>query len=343
MISALEFLSYELLSPAWLGMGLLVGLLLLAFTLWGLRQRRRELSSLVVESQFSRFAPSFSKGRARTRAVLVSLAGVCLAFALVVPVRGFTLREVQQRGLDIVLAIDTSRSMLVQDLSPSRLARARREVSGLLENLSGDRAALLAFAGDVREVAPLTHDRKTLSAFVNDLNTEENLQGGTNLGAAIDRALELFDGRTGAHEAIILLTDGEDLQGEGIAAAERAKEQGIKLFVVGMGSSQGGKIPNGRGGFVRDENGQEVISALDYDSLKELSRITGGTMLTTDQSPFPLQELYEKRLSKLDERDLVAGKERIPRDRYQEPLALAALLMMAEMGLRERRKRGENS
>ncbi|MEM7516745.1 MAG: VWA domain-containing protein, partial [Planctomycetota bacterium] len=248
-----------------------------------------------------------------------------------------------QRGLDIVLAIDTSRSMLVQDLAPSRLARARREVSGLLANLSGDRAALLAFAGDVREVAPLTHDRKTLSAFVNDLNTEENLQGGTNLGAAIDRALELFDGRTGAHEAILLLTDGEDLQGEGIAAAERAKEQGIKLFVVGMGSSQGGKIPNGRGGFVRDENGQEVISALDYDSLKELSRITGGTMLTTDQSPFPLQELYEKRLSKLDERDLVAGKERIPRDRYQEPLALAALLMMAEMGLRERRKRGEDS
>ncbi len=339
MIAATTWLGIELLRPGDVLWGVLAALALAVLGVLGLALRRSGLARLVDPRQFARFVPGFDPGRARWRVVCAVAAALALGLALTGPVRGYTLRDVERRGLDLVVAIDTSRSMLVQDLSPSRLERAKREVKGLLDRLSGDRVALLAFAGDVRDVAPLTHDRRTLAAFVEGLDTNENLVGGTDVGAAIDRALALFDGATGAHEAIVLLTDGEDLAGGATQAAERAKERGIRLYIVGMGSSEGGKIPDGQGGFVRDEEGKEVVSALEADSLERLSKITGGDFLTTARAALPLEELWEKRLTKMETRELWAGKERIPHDRYQWLVAVAALFMGVETAVGDRRRR----
>jgi len=285
----------------------------------------------------TRFLPGFSRNRARSRVVLAAAGALLLGFAIVGPVRGYTLREVRRRGLDLVVCIDTSRSMLVQDLKPDRLTRARREVAGLLERLEGDRAAILAFAGDVREVAPLSHDRSTLAMFVATLTPDDNLKGGTDLGAALEHALTLFDERTGAHEAIIVLTDGEDLEGKGLEVAREAKRRGIRIYLVGMGTPEGGKIPDGARGFVKDETGKEVVSKMDGASLQAIAAETDGDYLPADASAVPLQELYEKRISKLEGRELLAGKERIPHDRYQWPLVLAAACLVGEAALRERR------
>ena len=315
--------------------------LLLAVGWYGLRLRKRDRERIVAPRHHARFMPGFSPFRAGLRVVLATVAAFCMGAALIGPVNGYSLRNVHRKGLDIVLCVDTSRSMLVQDVKPDRLTRARREVKGLLARLGGDRAALLAFAGDVREVAPLTHDRKTLASFVEDLNVNENLVGGTNLGLAIEKALALFDGRTGSHEAIVLITDGEDLEATGLAAAEKALERGIKIFVVGMGTADGGKIPEGTRGFVRDETGKEVISLLEGDSLRKLCELTGGTYLSSEMSPIPLEELYEKRLTQLEERDLWAGKERIPIDWFQLPLAIGLACMLLEVALRERRSVSE--
>lgn len=331
-----SFLGFDLLRPGLLAC-MLLGPFVLGIGFLGLRLRARARARLVVPAQASRFLPGFSVNRARTRVVLAAAGALLLGFALVGPVRGYTLREVRRRGLDLVVCIDTSRSMLVQDLKPDRLTRARREVAGLLERLQGDRAAILAFAGDVREVAPLSHDRSTLAMFAATLNPDDNLRGGTDVGAALEHALTLFDERTGAHEAIIVLTDGEDLEGKGLEVAREAKRRGIRVYLVGMGTPEGGKIPDGARGFVKDEAGKEVVSRMDGASLQRIAEETGGAYLPADASAIPLQELYEKRISKLEGRELLAGKERIPHDRYQWPLVLAAACLLGEAALRERR------
>lgn len=337
MSSFANLIGFEyFLRPAWMA-SIVAAPVLLAIGWWGLSLRRRDRLALVAPRHVPRMMPAFSPAMAGLRVAFAVAATFFLGVALVGPVRGYSLREVQRKGLDIVLCVDTSRSMLVQDVKPDRLERAQREVRGLLERLEGDRAALLAFAGDVRQVAPLTHDRKTLASFVEDLSVEENQVGGTNLGAAIDAGLELFDGRTGAHEAIVLITDGEDLEQKGLEAAARAAEQGIRVYVVGMGTASGGKIPDGKRGFVRDETGEEVVSSLAAESLEAICEETGGAYLSSGMSATPLEEIYEKRLSRLEARDLVSGKERVPHDRYWFFCALAMACMLIELGARERR------
>jgi len=338
--AALTLGLFDLLRPAQLALAS-SGLVVLAAGLWGLAARRRARVRLVAPRQMERFLPGFSENRARARVVLAAAACVLIGVALAGPVRGYTLRAVHRRGLDLVVAIDTSRSMLVRDLRPDRLARAKREVSGLLDSLRGDRVALVAFSGTARDIAPLTHDRTTLRELLDTVTPEDNVVGGTDLGAALQHALALFDGRTGAHEAIVLLTDGEDLGGRGLEAAAVARQRGIRVFVVGMATEAGGKIPvvgeGGREGFVTDPSGAEVISALAGESLAAIAHTTGGEYLAATRSPTPLEELYAKRISRMEGRDLEDGQESVPHDRFQWFLGLALVCMLAEAGLRERR------
>ena len=315
-----------------------VALLALALGL----QRRRARRALGDVSLVAEIAGERSRvaGRFRVGAELVGLG--LLVVALIGPARGFTRRLVERRSLDLVVCVDTSRSMLAGDLRPNRLARARREVIGLIDQLAGDRISLLAFSGDVREVAPLTRDRTTLKALLGELTPEENRRGGTNLGAALERALDLFDGRTGAHEAIVVLTDGEDLEGGGAAMAERAKAAGIGIFVVGVGTEAGGKIPipgaDGKSHFLRDPDGAEVISKLDSASLSRLAETSGGAFLTTSDSATPLEDLYTKRISKLSGRTERGGEEKVPSDRFQWALLPALLALLFAFGKSERRR-----
>ena len=333
-------IGFELLRPdlAWL---LLLAPALAGLGWAGLRRRRRDLARLVAAPRLAAFLPRFSANRARLRVLLASAALALLALSAVGPVRGHTFQDTARRGLDLVVCIDTSRSMLARDLRPSRLERAKREVLGLLEELRGDRCALIAFSGDAREVAPLTHDRVTLAALLEYVTPEDNRLGGTDLAAALERALALFDGRTGSHEAIVLLTDGEDLEGQAAARADEAAERGIRVYVVGVGTQAGGKIPvvddSGAERFLVGPDGQEVVTRLESGTLRRIAELTGADYLSTEDSPTPLEDLYRRRISRLEGRELEAGRRRIPHDRYQWSLALALGCMLAEAGLRERR------
>jgi Ca-activated chloride channel family protein len=336
VIALVRVLGFDVLAPE-RSLWALGALIILLAGAWSSARSRARREALVAPRLVPRVFTGWSPGRARARVVLAAAAAFFAALAAVGPVRGYTLRDVERRGIDLVVCLDTSRSMLVQDAKPDRLTRAKREISGLFDRLKGDRAALLAFSGDVREVAPLTHDAETLKAFLATLSPADNLRGGTDLGAALERALELFDGRSGAHEAIVLVTDGEDLEGRGLEVAERARERGIRVYVLGLGTSGGGKIPEGTQGFVRGADQAEVVSRLDPASLARIAQASGGDFATIEMSPVPLEELYEKRIQKLEGRELEGGQERIPHDRYQWPLVLAAACMLFELGLRERR------
>jgi len=336
VIGAVHFLGFDVLAPQRI-VWALAAVVVLGLGAWSLARTRANRERLVAERLVPRVFPGWSSGRARARVLLGALAALFAALAAVGPVRGYTLRDVERRGIDLVICLDTSRSMLVQDVKPDRLTRAKREITGLLDRLKGDRASLLAFAGDVREVAPLTHDQQTLKSFLDTLSPDDNLRGGTDIGAALEKALAMFDGRSGAHEAIVLVTDGEDLQGDGLEVARKASERGIRVYVLGMGTSGGGKIPEGTAGFVRGTDQKEVVSRMDPASLARIADAAGGDFATIEMSPIPLEELYEKRIAKLEGRELEGGQERIPHDRYQWPLVLAAACMLLEFGLRERR------
>jgi Ca-activated chloride channel family protein len=331
-------IGFELLRPELAWLSLLAGVVLV-IGLLGRVRRRRELARLVAAPRLASFLPGYSRTRARARLVFATGALALLGLSVTGPVRGYTLHEVATRGIDLVVCVDTSQSMLAQDLRPSRLERARREVQGLLDRVHGDRIALVAFSGDAREIAPLTHDRTTLAGLLGELRPEDNRLGGTNLAAALEHGLTLFDDRTGANEAICLLTDGEDLEGQGAAKAAEAAARGIRVYVVGIGTVAGGKIPvptqGGGQAFLRDGEGNEVVTRLEGSSLRALAESTGGDYLSVENSPTPLVDLYDARISKLEGRDLEGGMRRVPHDRFQWTLGLAFLLMLVESGLRE--------
>jgi Ca-activated chloride channel family protein len=341
-----DALGLEWLRPEWWPALLALPLVLLACA-WARRRRRAALAA-ACDARFSeRFAAEVDRRTPARRALSAGLAALGLAVALLGPARGASTRTIELRGLDIVVCLDTSRSMLARDLRPDRLGRARREIEGLLEVLREDRVALLAFSGDAREVAPLTRDRQALRGLLEAVDPQDNRVGGTDLGAAIQRALQLFDGRSGAHEAIVLLTDGEDLEGRGAAAAEEARARGIRIYVVGLGSAEGSKIPlpidEGTEGFLRDRGGQEVVSALQDESLRHIASLTQGAYLSTAESPTPLEDLYRARLSRLDGRASQGGVQRVPHDRYQLPLALAVLALALELASSARLRRAQRT
>lgn len=338
MIAAGNFMGFELVRPE-LSTWALIGPILLLLGLVSLGWRARARGRLADPHQVERLYPDFSRNRARARVVLASSAGLLLVLALLGPVRGFSWREVERKGLDLVICIDTSRSMLVPDMGgDTRLARAKQEVSLLLNRLDGDRVALIGFSGDARDVAPLTRDHAATRWFLNTLSPSDNRIGGTDLGAALAHALELFDGRTGSHEAIVLLTDGEDLEGRGLALAARAEAAGIRLYVVGMGTEGGGKIPDPGRGFVRGPDGLEVISRLDSVTLETMARETKGAYVS-GTTPLALEKLHDRYIAKLEGRAYDQGREKVPHDRYQWPLVLALLCMLFESALSETRPR----
>ena len=326
-----------------LALVLATALVPLALCLWELPRRLRSLRLVADPRHLRRLFPGLAgtgddalgwlRRRAWLRASLVAGGVALVGLAWMGPIRGFALVPVEQRRIDVVVALDTSLSMLVEDVEPNRLERAKVEIGALLDAMTGERVALLVFAGGARDVAPLTADLDTVRYFLERLSPEDNRRGGTDLGAALNLALERFNGG-GSSEAVVLVTDGEDLTGEALAAAEVARERGVRVHVLGMGTAGGGKVPDGEGGFVVDPDAVagrgEVVSQLRSESLQAIADATGGIYLEARGRVLPLEELYRRAIATMEGRDIVDGKERVPRDRYQWPLALALLLLLVE-------------
>ncbi|MGK0219143.1 MAG: Ca-activated chloride channel family protein [Planctomycetota bacterium] len=333
-------LGFDLQRPEWVLL-LLAAPVAVVVALWSRRRATQARKLLAAERMLPELFAESDQRRARRRVLLGCLALFWLGLALLGPVRGYVLRDVPRRGLDLVLCLDTSRSMLVEDMGRSRLDEAKRQIHALLDELKGDRIALLAFSGDVRAVAPLTRDRKTLGWFLDALGPEDNRRGGTDLGGAVEEALGNFDQRSGAHEAIILVTDGEDLEGRALELADAARANDIRIYVLGMGTESGGKIPATGGGWMVDPEGEEVISKLDSSTLANVADATGGMYLPAEGSVLALTQLYGRGIGQLEGRTYQDGKERVPYDRYQWPLVLGVLFMALEMATTERRRRAK--
>ena len=228
--------------------------------------------------------------------------------------------------------------MQAPDLHPSRLEQARRAVRELIPTLSGDRIGLVAFAGGAFTAAPLTTDYGGVLLALESLDTATIPRRGTSLAAAVDEAVRGFRGIREGSRILILISDGEDHEGATAAALERARQAGIRIFAIGTGTPDGELMPLPGGSFLKDRQGNVVKTRLNEDNLRQLADATGGVYLRATAEDFGLRRLYRERLTTLERRE-AAGRQR-PRyqERFQIPLALAVVLLVADPFVRQRRR-----
>src|SRR5260221_4355430 len=227
--------------------------------------------------------------------------------------------------------------MRATDVKPNRLERAKYAIMDLLPLLQGDRIGLVAFAGTAFLECPLTLDYGAFEQSLRAVDVGTIPRGGTAIASAIDASLGGFDARQGKYEAIILITDGEDHEGDVKAAAQRAAGEGVKIFTVGIGTAEGDLLPLGKDGFVKDRSGQVVKSRLNEDTLKDIALTTGGAYVQGLGPSLGLDQVFRDHIATMERRELASTLERRYEERFQIPLALALGLLIVEMFLPRRR------
>ncbi len=287
--------------------------------------------------------PTYSKGKAVLKSGIWIFAVACLLIAASDPQIGTRLETVKETGIDIYILLDVSLSMQAQDIQPSRLDKAKLEISNLIQRLHGDRIGLIVFAGEPFVQFPLTTDYSAADLFLNAANTSSVPEQGTAIAAAINLAVKSFDYKLNSEKVIVLFTDGEDHQGDIKGAIENAKKHGIKIFTIGLGSTQGTPIPiyNDQGqqiGFKKDDKGNIVLTRMRPETLEEIASETGGKFFQAQNGRDELGIIYDD-LAKIKKTEF--GEKRVAdyEDRFYYFLAPAILLLLAEFFMSERKSR----
>ena len=303
------------------------------------RRKKRALEGLADKELIYRLTGKEKRGRGFIKDLLLIFSLGLMIFALTGPRWGSHYEEVTQKGVDIILAVDVSPSMLVEDIKPDRLERAKREIMDFLKVVQGDRIGLVVFAGAAFVQCPLTLDYAALRMFLNSIKPDLIPVLGTDLGAAIETAVSAFDFKSETDKVILLITDGEDNEGRGFKAAKKAAEKGVKLFVFGMGEPSGGPIPegDGKGGFKKDKAGRLILSKLNEVSLKRMASVAGGTYARSVAGDLDLDIIYFDGIkSRTEAKALKSGKITVYEERFGIFLIAAFFFLILEGFIRER-------
>jgi Ca-activated chloride channel family protein len=306
-------------------------------------RRRRLLERLGDRLLMERLSRSLSVEKRIIKGLLVIVASAFLVLALARPQWGMKTETVRRRGVDVMIAVDTSLSMLSEDMKPNRLAQARSAIMGLFELLEGDRVGLVAFAGTAYVACPLTLDYGAAAMFVDILDTDLLPVRGTAIAAALRAATDAFPKEEGRHKVIVLVTDGEDHEGDIEAAVSEAAERGIIIHTVGVGATGGVPIPlrNARGdmtGYKEDREHRKVTSRLDEGALLSIAAATHGKYFRSTPEGIELQGVYEE-IAAMDPKNMTSRTVTRYEERYIIPLGAALLLLGLETALGDRRKR----
>mgnify|MGYP001049211048 CR=1 FL=1 len=305
-----------------------------------LRRRRRALAQLVDPAMLGVLAPAWNPARAEARLVLRVLALALLVLALARPQWGFHWEEVRRKGLDLMIVLDTSRSMMASDIKPSRLQQAKWGIRDLLRNLRGDRVGLIPFAGSSLLQCPLTIDYAAFTMTLDDLYSGIIPRGGTAIEQALRTAIAAFPTDGAADRVILLVTDGEDHEGDPLALLPELKEKGIRVYTIGIGTLEGEMVPagDGQGAYFKDRQGQIVKTALKEDVLQKLALGTGGTYVRSAPGDTGLERVFNESITNLKRSEQETRTARIFEERFVWPLAAALLLLAWEALLSDRRK-----
>ncbi len=331
--------SITFVHPVWLLVGLLfaVAILILGARL----DRKRRLALAAFSSRRNGASSSLSRARRGFKRALLVTGALLGCVGLARPQWGVRWEEAQRRGLDLLFALDTSKSMLAPDLKPDRLTRAKLAIRDLVGKFDGDRVGLVAFAGDAFLQCPLTLDRGVFEQTLDALDTTTIFRGGTDVGRAIDVARSALHSQPANRKLLVFLTDGEDLESHAVQEARAAAADGIRIYTVGVGTPGGELIPlaGEPGQFARDDKGGFVRSQLDENTLQAIARVTGGDYRRLGVDGRGLEALYQDVLAKLPREDLHSRMHQIPIERFQWPLGFSILFLALEPLVGERRRR----
>ncbi len=314
--------------------------LLAVFLVWAWREKERLISQFVQSRLLAQLTVGVSKTRQKVRLVLLVTAVASAVIALARPQWGFSWEEVSQKGLDIVVAVDTSRSMLAADIPPNRLERAKLAAMELMKLAKNDRLGLVAFAGSAFLQCPLTLDEEAFRQGVSALDVNIIPQGGTAIAETILAALTAFkDGDN--HKILVLFTDGEDHEAGVIEAAKAASDKGLRIFTIGVGSAAGELIrvrdEKGKLDFLKDESGNVVKSRLNETLLQQIAGASGGFYLPL-RGANTMDVLYERGLAPLPKSEFNSKLMQRHHERFYWPLGIAVVLLVVELFLPERQK-----
>lgn len=307
------------------------------------KRYERSLTTFVHHPLLSILVPDHSRGKRITKQVLLLLAIAFLIVTIANPLVGTRLEEVKREGIDLFIALDVSLSMKAEDIKPSRLEKAKRDVSSLLKKLSGDRVGLIVFAGDAFVQFPLTSDYAAADLFISAIDVDAVPVPGTFIGSAIERALASFIQESPTQKAIVIVSDGENTEGDIFGPVEEAKNAGVRLFTIGMGTLEGSPIPlydkNGtRIDYKRDRQGSIVITKLDETVLRQIAERGNGKYFRATSAGNEIEEVFNE-LNALEKVEFgtkqISGFE----SRYQYSLALALLFLFLESILSDRRSK----
>jgi Ca-activated chloride channel family protein len=315
----------------WLWLMPVSGLLLA----WAFRLKRKTLREFAEDRLLSGLVSGVSVVKPMVRAILFLLFLFFALVALLRPQWGTKLETVKRIGVDILVGLDTSLSMETQDVVPSRLEKAKHEVKSLIDILRGDRVGLIVFAGTSMVNCPLTIDQNAVKLFLDVVDTQVIPRPGTNISEAIRLAIRSFGPQERhRHKVLVLVTDGESLEGNPISAAEDAKDAGILVFALGIGTGAGEPIPlrDEKGtvtGYKKDERGSVVVSRLDEATLEKIAAITGGKYFRASTGEDELQKIYDA-VSQMDKQEFQSKVYLTYVDRFQIPLGIALFCILLE-------------
>ena len=321
---------------------ILLVLMLGVFVFWAVARKKKLLKLFGDIPLIMKNAPYISFARQRSKALLLLLALVFVGVALARLQFGTHLELMKREGIDIVVALDVSNSMLARDMNPDRMTKARQEVMGIIDRLQGDRIGLVAFAGEAFAQCPLTLDYSAVRFLLGAMDqTSVSIQG-TSISAAIETARDMFDQQQRMHKVLLLLTDGEAHDQMVVEAAESARRHGIKIYTVGIGNPAGEPIPildrNGKQvGFKKDENGEVIVTKLDEAILQKISKATGGKYYHATAGEMELDRIFDE-IASMEKKELEGTLVTRYDDRFQWPLLLALILIVGEFFVSERKK-----
>ena len=316
----------------------LVSLFILA-----MRWRKKALNNFGEYRLVKKLIPMASTYKVRLKFGLFLLAITAIIIGLANPQIGSKMEEVKREGVDLMIAVDLSNSMLSEDLQPSRLQRAKQAISRLIDRLQGDRIGLVVFAGDAYVQLPITTDYSAAKLFLSTINTNIISNQGTAIGKAIGISLNSFDFENTQNKAIVVITDGENHEDDAIEMADAAAEKGVFVHTIGMGSVEGGPIPikNRYGqlkGYRKDKQGNTIISKLNEEMLQEIAQAGGGSYIRANSTQSGLNALFEE-INKMEKKEIGSKIFTDYKDRFQIFIGLAILLLLLDLFILERKNK----
>ena len=297
--------------------------------------RKRNIAKFGNPKTLYALMPDISKVRVRIKSALFLLAVTAVIFAAARPQFGSKLKEQTSQGIEMMLVVDISNSMLAEDFAPNRLDRTRYAIDKLFSTLNQDRVGMVVFAGEAKVQLPITTDYRMARSFVKRISPTLVSVQGTEIGSALNLASLSFSQNRDAGKVIILITDGETHDSTALDAAKRAAEQGIKIFAIGIGTPEGAPVKVD-GEFIKDENDEMVVSRLNEELLQQITAATAGGYIRATNAAFGLEEIVNQ-IDKMEKGELTSLRFEEYNEQFQWILAIAAVLLLLETLLLSRR------